>query len=1789
MKRIERMKMKQDMTNKTMTRHSGEYPRCWQGVAKVLAYSWSMARVCLEYACSMPKVWLEYASGLFLFPHWEQNIPTLGIKNSHTGNKTALRLVVSLLLLIMMGVTGAWGQTYYAIHQNGTGYLRVNSANVTLSNNTTFYYNNIFSNDGSSLWVFTTEGYLMNGYYYLNIKNNQTLVLSVTPETVWLLEDIPNETKKHVKITIGSQDWYLCYDNGIKLATSPSGYYNACPVTVTEKSWSGPTNGALTIQSPQLVTYLRYYFTQKIDYEFYDDSGTKKSDSGKDRYVYARLSYASGGNNKGTDWDFDANGIIYNKKTSGDATVTATFNLEPADPLALNSHPSPTQKDIKLTIKQKVSLTESTNNYLLYSIKANDNYRYPYDDGVSENDPVKPDGKGGNRTESVLTDPDTNGGNKQISWNIEPDDEGFYTFQNVNTSRYLYFDDTPDTNSDYGTLRMGATTLPSGENAYKYKFRLFQPSNDANYGKCYNIIPYSKLFAVYTNSAVATDLYVALNNSNYTAKNVISLDKTGNSTWCIYPYVAEYRVRNDFTINGPTSANATGDVTFSSEGWYGKYITESPKSGNAQRALVINGTYNTDKINYIWTVISLDDYINHEGWTSRDNGYGQTYVNVKDFTFNVTSLPISPASGIIQLQLRGGESNTQSDPNPYKWSGKKTMAFTIMGNGEVTFTEISSLSAITSSTGAYKLVADVSDRPSESVTTFSGILDGNGHKVSGLTQPLFETLNNGTVHDLNLDNVNISGVSGNVGAIAGTANGGSRIYNVGILSGSVGSTGTKTTNDSQDCCGGLVGLLDGSARVINCYSYATITGGNRVGGIVGYNNYASTSSDIRTMVMNCMFYGDITGGTNKAPIYNGKIITNRGDQNGVSNYNYFWGGASYVQNNNINTYNCALMAETRYLQRFEFFRHLLNSHRELAAWWATGSCDNKDQMLKWVLEPEQIGTSTPYPILREPGRYHSVVNIDNLDVANAKSRSIGTKLGTSLTVNIQMDNTSDETVPFHHPGTGDNEAAITISQLTLDITDKDPEHFNFNYAKVQLPYYNDVGTKNYTGNRVVTGWKIVSITGGTAGSFTTGEDAATDDEGNITAAPYNFADRNCTAKDLYSTSERVFNQGAYWDVPEGVTAITIEPYWAICTYLADANADIVYNQDMSTAYNVPNIGGGQLYTNKQEYSIAGEDQVVYTSSDDARNNLSLNSSHTVYDHAIVLVGNFHKHNGVTSSDVNHLYTIMSADFDNDNEPDYSYILRFNGRSQTHPVRVDFLNVPGLGMAQKSAGGTGTYNFGIMQPIGWFESTNTSLFRVTQFEYDRSNRVAAPYIVQGGVFEQWVNGQDNGTTNLFTYFHVGGNVWFKEFHRGTHIDKTLTSKHPPVSVTGGDYDEFYLTGLYKAVEKTNDDAECYINGGRFGIVAGTGMEGIGDDNNNANTKGNIIWQIQHADIDEFYGGGINAASRVGGNITTVITGSHVGQFCGGPKFGDMYPGKTVITTATDCVFDTYFGAGYGGNSYSTYPPPNKTMTGDYGETSWKTFVNDNYKQEYKVSTNPAYKGVSTEYYYQYLPHSNNYQNVARLFVNFVIFSLATTHSVTSTLTRCTINESFYGGGSLGKVDGPVTSTLNNCTVKGNVFGAGYSASLPTVEVMNTGGFVKAPYYDSNLGVYMEPTYPETVTYTWQHAATVSETKNAIDKDNHILYTTEDLSHTNLGSVSGAVTLTITGNSVIGTDGDNTTGNVYGGGDQSTVNNSTTPANAQTEVTIKGTSQILGDVFGGGNNGNVGGSTTVNIQE
>lgn len=1048
-------------------------------------------------------------------------------------------------------------------------------------------------------------------------------------------------------------------------------------------------------------------------------------------------------------------------------------------------------------------------------------------------------------------------------------------------------------------------------------------------------------------------------------------------------------------------------------------------------------------------------------------------------------------------------------------------------------------------------------------TAFTGTLEGEAKDdgtfpvITGLRQPLFKTITGGTVKNVMLQDVSIS-QDGYVGAIACTADGATRIYNCGILPTTAAheSTGRSTVASTDSYCGSLVGFLDGTARVINCFSYANITGGDVKAGIVGYNNYSSkygktnNISNIRTMVMNCMFYGDISTGNTVVPIYGGNDISNDNNSR-LNNYNYFLYESPFSKNNTstnvlINNYNHALAAEERFLNRFEFYRLLLNSNRDLAAWYVDGSvADARTRMLKWVLDK----SIAPYPILKVQDKYPSVINYDP-NTAPVTPEEIK-----ELTVNIS--------------GTG-----ITTSQVKIPISDKDPDNFNYNYHKVQLPYFNDVGTGNYTGNKVVTGWEV-TVSGGKNHFTTTNYDAPN----------YNFADRDCTEKDNYSITERIFSQGAYFDVPNGVSSISIKPHWATCVYLSDTRYD-------SYGYTI-NTGVEDFPKRYSDSKFNNQD--VYASFSDALtalDNAGRTNTSSVYDYAVVLVGNFHQKGTpkVVRDNYNdkNPFTVMSADLDGDNEPDYSLIINTGKQEVLPPIRFDFLNVPGTAMAQKQSDTNAMGILSNMNFAGWFEVTNTSLIRFSQLEYDGSYKsTVAPLILQGGVVEQFV--YQNTSTNTLTktkYIHVGGNVWFKLFNLGNHMDKNLPVPLRPVSVTGGDYEKFYLSGYFSTgnkttanfTDKSDNNAECYIDGGHFEEVAGAGLVQI---------SGDVNWFIDHADITNFFGGGINDNKPIQGDINVTIKNSNVDLYCGGPKFGNMKeasgntPGKTVTTTATNCTFGDFFGAGYGGTALErtiwNYNAGNHQGHNQYQklEYDWNGWLADahGYTPGGANTENSDSKGRGASFEYDFFEGTRDGWTVARLYVNYATLSTAQTNDVTSTLTGCTVTHNFYGGGSLGKVTGLAKSTLNDCTVNGNVFGSGFSADVPVVKIYSTNTFAPEPKYNQNTGIFEKGGFPVEVPYTWTNDASLFNNGQYLSTNGgNWIYT--DVNLNDLGQVNNAQ-LTIGGDSEI-------KGSVYGGGDKSAVNGNTT-------IYLVGNTQVLGNVYGGGNKGLVEGSTEVNIQK
>ncbi len=1102
--------------------------------------------------------------------------------------------------------------------------------------------------------------------------------------------------------------------------------------------------------------------------------------------------------------------------------------------------------------------------------------------------------------------------------------------------------------------------------------------------------------------------------------------------------------------------------------------------------------------------------------------------------------------------------------------------------GSTDFTDfVNNVNSGSTASASYKLGSDVSASGTDAITiAFTGTFDGGGYTISGLSHPLFNTVDGGVVKNVTLQNVGISSSEDYVGAIAGIAQGYSRIYNCGILpNDATFPEGTHPFVTGGTCAGGIVGKLDGDSRVINCYSYADVSASTTAAGIVGENTFASTAevsggkyTKLKTAVVNCMFYGNITGGNNQYGVYGGSLITNAA-ATGISSYNYYRSGSTFTTTSgNPTAYNCCFPAEERYLTQVEFHRSLLNSNRELCGWWvgsdvapstlttAQVQAIPKDAslMYKWVVDPNVA----PYPILKPFGKYASVINGNTgtpwVDRATANPYE-GKQLGT-LTVTVNSG------------------SSASSKTLYIPITDMDTLRYDFGYRKIQLPYYNtvfgnpvaDTWADKYAGNytdKVVTGWKVTAVE--TDGTIETYNEFVADWQDG-----YNFADRKCIDKDIYSgTNPRVFAQGGNYYVPDGVTEITIEAYWGDAFYVRNDGG--FYDR-----VNITEANTGSAFAPAGTRETLGNGQTVYTTKiRDVIDNIT--QKKTVYDYAIVLVGNVQESNGnnaVTVSAGNtYGFTLMSADFDFDEEPDYCLEWQLGTKTTRNtiaPIRFDFLPVVELGIAGKLHNSRNFFSLGCFRSFGHFEVTETGFIRFGQFEFELPDRDEGPVILNGGIFDQYTRGRNDEKDQHINYVIVGGHVVMPSFTPGAHVGQKLQTRHCAVNALGGDFSSFYLTGGYnEGIEPFDDNPHCYIDGGRFGTIAAAYKEGI---------EGNVTWRINHALIGEFYGGGVMSQKDgptykiVKGSIDVVIDNSIVGKYCGGPKFGDMVSGKTVKTSATGTTFNQFFGAGNGGTNYVQYA--NTDGTG-VPVTDWSSTINTNYTPGKYRNKDQGYAANYDLEVINYSTGDGNGKFVNRSYYYSAQFATTNTGNVTSTLTDCTIKTNFYGGGFLGGVTGNVTSTLNNCTVKGAAFGAGYSASAGSVSISNKDKV--APVANIYTGMIKPQEDGTSTTYYWTNKTTFGTTTlntsspailNPNGDGKNYFYTEIPLD--NLGTVSGNVTLTINGNTVVDEDGKVMAvgENVYGGGEESGVGGNTTVT--VTGGTIGTGTTGGGNLFGGG---------------
>ena len=1302
-----------------------------------------------------------------------------------------------------------------------------------------------------------------------------------------------------------------------------------------------------------------------------------------------------------------------------------------------------------------------------------------------------------------------------LLWQLEHVGDGKYRIKHVSTGRYIYRNGTQGTNQ---SVQMSTT---SNNNRNYFYFEV-----NASYPNAYAIEP------------VDCDGYSFNIWGGRQEGNTIGLyyhPDGGNSMWILErrktptPEITlgdEGYITITCSLNGATTYyTINGDAPTTASPQYNASNKPQVKDGDLVQAISLYADYEESDVASL--VANMTTPI--PGVTIDNNGNTSITVAMQNCTIYYTTNGEDPTESSTIYTTPFNVTNKTlvkaiAVRNHYKTSSVGSCYYVkdmvgLSGDGtEASPYEISTMdqwiafakTANDNSAKKYhaRLTADISGY-NITINNFSGTLDGQYHTISGLNAPLFATASDATIKNVMMDNVCIS-ASNNAGAIASTASGTTRIYNCGVLA----------TSESNICgnnnVGSIVGELQGNARVINCYSFANITGGNTVGGIVGYNAGSYVTGVPQTMVMNCAYYGNLNGGANRYPIFGGHNITNN---QGDNTYNFFRHNESITYKG----YNSAqAIFKDEYLDRFEFYRSILNSHRELAAYYAFNDVSNAGEIGKWTLDKSRA----PYPIVTK--HLSNTRKTLNRTIPNTQEDYAGKKIkDINVTININ---------------------GTQVYNGTLPVTDMNTAEWDYTYGKIVLPFANEFIGWSIGNAEAITGWKV-----------------STKDY---------YQDLN----NVFDNKNYVYAQGGNYIVPEGVTTLTLTAYVAPAVYLSDASYDVVYG----TQYNSAIARGGSTLTTYKG-------QTVYNTLSAAINALQLDdNSNLPHEQAIVLVGNYHYNQKIESGvlpqsttshfDNNKPFTLMSADKDNDQEPDYCFYqfhAHGSGRTMVHPVRFDFVASPGIGMASHVEGAAAVPNIGIWHGKGWFELTETYLGIMQECEIRPGYfLVNAPWIINGGIFEEinmsstheYENPNTQSDDHGLTYIRIGGNAYINNFYPGTQSkDATFTTPLKPICMSGGEVVSCYMTGKQPEKSVTSGSVNFFCNGGYIHEFLGAYLEPLA-------AEQDINIRADHALIDNFYGGGANENQVTPGNINITINNSQVGFFCGGPKFGNMTNGKKVTINATGTTFGEFYGGGYGGTALTRKEVQGVTIDFGGNDRTYGLIFDYNYKNNrLKYDAN---LGIAVNYSLQYFMYAGGGgRGVEKFNVDYARLSLAAVGGdITSNLKDCTILNNFYGGGCQGSVTGNITSTLDNCEIGGSAFAAGYTANATPCLVATK----EQPTYSKfvlNLGYFTPFGEAYTEEFYWK-AADADHEVGSTDDANKTLYTTEE-KFTNMGQVTGNTSIVVKG------DNSHIYGSVFGGGNASKVK-------GNTHVHILG-GRIDGNVFGAGNQAEVTGKTEVVIGE
>lgn len=184
--------------------------------------------------------------------------------------------------------------------------------------------------------------------------------------------------------------------------------------------------------------------------------------------------------------------------------------------------------------------------------------------------------------------------------------------------------------------------------------------------------------------------------------------------------------------------------------------------------------------------------------------------------------------------------------------------------------------------------------------SFRGTFDGQGKTISGLNIKYTGSNGNtaaafipnldgeGTLKDVNFENVTINGGLAEQAGIVGLVTGGATVSGVTVGSADANENSSITATEGA---GGIVGRILGSGTVTGCVNYANVTqtGNNNAGGIVGTATYRIEGNTMT--ISNCNNYGTISGsGTSLGGI----VGTSSADITNCNNYGEVKGTKSSI-------------------------------------------------------------------------------------------------------------------------------------------------------------------------------------------------------------------------------------------------------------------------------------------------------------------------------------------------------------------------------------------------------------------------------------------------------------------------------------------------------------------------------------------------------------------------------------------------------------------------------------------------------------------------------------------------------------------------------------------------------------------------------------------------------------------------------------------------------------------------------------------------------------------------------